>query len=126
MPLESVDPVVTALVQWGEEEPNVRALILTSSRARDDGSADELSDYDMVVVARDAGSLAADADWPSAYAPILAHWSDDAVLLGIERFFTGVTYQDGVSVDFMMFTGVDCSDCCHLRRGLNWHRPMSA
>ena len=36
-------------MRWGESRPDVRALVLTSSRARADGSADLLSDYDVIV-----------------------------------------------------------------------------
>src|SRR5206468_565004 len=41
--------VLDRLVAWASTSPAVRALILTSSRARSDGSADALSDYDVVV-----------------------------------------------------------------------------
>ena len=40
--------VLARLVAWGEAHPSIRALVLTSSRARADESVDALSDYDPV------------------------------------------------------------------------------
>lgn len=48
------EDALARLVAWGKADDAVRALILTSSRARADGSGDALSDYDVVVVVPDA------------------------------------------------------------------------
>jgi Streptomycin adenylyltransferase len=42
--------VVEELMAWGDREPEIRAIILTSSRARADSSVDDLSDYDDYTI----------------------------------------------------------------------------
>ena len=42
--------VLARLIAWGEAEPALRAMLMTSSRARPDNSADALSDYDIIAV----------------------------------------------------------------------------
>jgi Streptomycin adenylyltransferase len=50
--------VVNALVAWGDSRSDVRAMILTSSRARQDATADVLADYGVIVAASDPEQLA--------------------------------------------------------------------
>ena len=38
------DALLTSIVQWAEESPNIAALILTGSRARLHANVDEFSD----------------------------------------------------------------------------------
>jgi hypothetical protein len=59
--------VVRRLVAWAERDDAIRALVLTSSRARADGSVDALSDYDVVIAVRDPRAFAEDDAWKSAY-----------------------------------------------------------
>jgi hypothetical protein len=41
--------VLDTLIAWGHREPAVRAMILTSSRARPGGQVDDFSDYDVIL-----------------------------------------------------------------------------
>ena len=95
--------VLARLVAWGEAEPSIRALILTSSRAKPGGGADVLSDYDLIVAARDAAAFAADDAWVSAYGRPVVRWSDQHELYGTAAYFHGVIYEDGVRVDYMVW-----------------------
>jgi len=60
LPLPDEADVLARLVAWGEAQPLIRALVLTSSRARADDSVDLLSDYDVIVAVSDATAFAAD------------------------------------------------------------------
>ncbi|MGD0714611.1 MAG: aminoglycoside 6-adenylyltransferase [Gaiellaceae bacterium] len=95
--------VLAKLVAWGEAQPSICALILTSSRAKPDGGADALSDYDVIVAARDAAAFAADDAWVSAYGRPLVRWSDRHELYGTTAYFHGVIYEDGVRVDYTVW-----------------------
>jgi hypothetical protein len=55
------------LVAWGEAHPSVHAMILTSSRAKPNGRADMLSDYDIIVAVRDTAEFLTTDSWVSAY-----------------------------------------------------------
>jgi aminoglycoside 6-adenylyltransferase len=98
LPDESV--VLARLVAWGEEEEVVRALVLTSSRARRDDTVDPLSDYDVIVALRDVAPFAERYGWETAVGRPLARWGDESTLLGERTVFRGVVYDDGVKVDY--------------------------
>lgn len=95
--------VLGRLVTWGEACPPIRALILTSSRARADDTVDVLSDYDVIVAVRDAAAFAADGDWASAYGRPSARWGDQSELCGLTTYFRGVVYEDGVKIDYTLW-----------------------
>jgi hypothetical protein len=48
--------VLTKLVAWADAVRAVRALLLTSSRARPGGPVDALSDYDLILAVTDSGT----------------------------------------------------------------------
>lgn len=95
--------VLERLVASGNAHPVIRALILTSSRARNDGSADRLSDYDLIVAVTDAEMFGSDAGWARGYGQPLARWGDEHELDGLTTFFRGVVYTDGVRVDYTVW-----------------------
>lgn len=68
--------VVDQLVAWGMAHPLIRAMILTSSRARPDGPVDPLSDYDLILVVSDVGLFAFEDAWISVYD---SRWSGGAI-----------------------------------------------
>jgi aminoglycoside 6-adenylyltransferase len=86
------------IVDWGGQENNVRAIALVGSRARSDTPADEWSDYDVVVFARDAAALLVREDWIGEFGePRLTFVEPTAVGDQRER---RVLYEDGTDVDF--------------------------
>jgi len=101
LPAES--EVLERLVAWGEAHESIRALILTSSRARSDGSVDTLSDYDLIVAVTDTAGFTTNDEWVSAYGEPLARWGDQSELYGLTKHFLGVVYADGVKVDYTVW-----------------------
>lgn len=95
--------VLGRLVSWGEAEPSIRALILTSSRARADASVDALSDYDLIVAVRDPVDFASSRGWASSYGRPLVGWGDESELHGVTTHFRSVVYEDGVRVDYTVW-----------------------
>ena len=55
--MTTADPVLSALAEWAESREDVRALILTSTRAVPDAELDAYSDYDVVVVVADVRGI---------------------------------------------------------------------
>lgn len=98
--------VLEELVAWGKTLSSIRALILTSSRARSDGSADVLSDYDLIVAVGDATAFVADDAWASGYGQPLVRWGDQHELYGWTTYFRWVIYSDGVRVDYTVWPAV--------------------
>ena len=92
--------VLDTLVTWADAQPLVRALILTSSRARADATVDDLSDYDVILAVTDEFGR---DNWVSAYGRPLTRWSDEGEVLGVATSFRGVVYEDGVKVDYTLW-----------------------
>jgi aminoglycoside 6-adenylyltransferase len=101
MPTEA--DVLERLVAWGNANESVRAIVLTSTRARQDGSADLLSDYDVIVAVADADAFAAQDAWVMGYGEPLVRWGDERELNGLITYFRGVIYADGVKVDYTVW-----------------------
>jgi aminoglycoside 6-adenylyltransferase len=97
------DRVLDALVAWGERTPEIRAMVLTSSRAWPDGPVDEFSDYDIILAVTDHLRFAGDLGWQGTLGTPLVRWGDGKDVLGHPTFFRGVVYDDHVKVDFMIW-----------------------
>lgn len=95
--------VVDKLMAWGTDHPLVRAMILTSSRARPDGPVDPLSDYDVILVVSDVGPFAFDDAWVSDYGKPMVRWGDQDEMHGLTTYFRGVVYQNYVKVDYSIW-----------------------
>ena len=54
------------IIQWADGVDAIRAVVITGSLARADGSADEFSDLDAQIVTRDIGVLTRDDSWLDA------------------------------------------------------------
>jgi aminoglycoside 6-adenylyltransferase len=102
-PLPDERDVLARLVAWAEATPDVRALVLTSSRARGDATVDLLSDYDVIVAVRDAAAFVAGDGWPAVYGEPVARWDDRHELYGETTYFCGVVHEDGVKVDYTVW-----------------------
>jgi len=74
--------------------------VLTSSRARSDGSVDLLSDYDVIVFVDDPAGF---DSWQYAYGKPLARWSDGSTRYGLPTCFRGVVYDDWVKIDWSIW-----------------------
>jgi aminoglycoside 6-adenylyltransferase len=91
------------LVRWGESQPLVRAMILTSTRAIPGASSDAFSDYDVVLALSDVRPFAEDRLWLEAFGHVLVMWQDP--LESDEgRLHSGnvVQFESGLKIDFTL------------------------
>jgi aminoglycoside 6-adenylyltransferase len=95
--------VLSKLSAWADREDTIRALILTSSRARADATVDALSDYDVIVAVPDLAAFLDGGAWVRGYGEPLARWGDRHEVLGLETVFCGVVYADRVKVDYSVW-----------------------
>jgi aminoglycoside 6-adenylyltransferase len=95
--------VIERLVAWGEAQPSVRAIILTSSRARPDGAVDVLSDYDVILAVTDAEEFAQQRAWEAGYGDPMVRWGDQSEVFGLATYFRGIVYQDGAKIDYTIW-----------------------
>ena len=95
--------VLSKLTAWAGRDDAIRALILTSSRARADPTVDALSDYDVIVAVPDIAEFLEGDEWVRGCGEPLARWGDRHEVLGLETVFCGVVYADGVKVDYSLW-----------------------
>lgn len=94
-----MDGVLSRILAWARAEDAVGAVVLTSTRAREDGPPDALSDYDVIVVLNDLEAF----DPIAAYGPPAARWGDEHDVHGVKTFFRGVVYEDGTKIDWTLW-----------------------
>ena len=95
--------VLKKLVMWGAGDSFIRAMVLTSSRARQDGSVDSLSDFDVVLGVADVKRFEQEDDWLSRYGRPLVHWRDQGQKYGFTTCFCGVLYADYTKIDYSIW-----------------------
>lgn len=109
--------VLAQLQEWAAASENIRAIILTSSRADPNRTPDLLSDYDVQVYVRDTAPLVADDGWVASFGSIMVRWP-----LHPTPTFSGdwvtqlVLFDDGVRIDFQI-TATDQIDTDELDNG---------
>jgi aminoglycoside 6-adenylyltransferase len=95
--------VVDKLIAWGKAHQLIRAMILTSSRTRQDGPVDLLSDYDLILAVSDVGPFAFDDAWISEYGISMVRWEDQGEMHNLATYFRGVVYQNYVKIDYSIW-----------------------
>jgi aminoglycoside 6-adenylyltransferase len=101
--LPSEADILAKLTAWGEAQPSIRAMIITSSRVRPGGPVDLLSDYDIILVVTDPDRYAQEEAWQFDYGPPMVRWGDQSELYGLTTYFRGVIYADYVKIDYSIW-----------------------
>jgi aminoglycoside 6-adenylyltransferase len=98
------DEVIERLVRWAGQQPLVRAMLLTSSRAIPGAPADVLSDWDVILALRDVRPFFAERDWLGAFGRVLALYRDPLILDGgLERSGYVTQFEGGLKIDFSLW-----------------------
>jgi aminoglycoside 6-adenylyltransferase len=103
----STDPTIDRLQRWAEARPDVRALIITSTRAVPDAHVDAYSDYDVILVVTDVPAMLEDPTWLSDFGEVLiAYWDplEEDPLTGGHQVGSIVNYTDGLKIDFSLWS----------------------
>lgn len=100
------DAMIQRLVDWGNERDNVRAMLLTSTRAVPGGRVDALSDYDVILALRDIRPLAEDHRWIGDFGEVLvAYWDPVEVdaATGLATSGNVVQYNSALKIDVTLW-----------------------
>lgn len=95
--------VLTELIAWAEAKPEIRTVLLTSSRARPSGSVDLFSDYDIVLAVTEGFPTGWDSAWLYEYGEPMVRWGDEGEELGVPTVFRSVIYQNKVKIDYTLW-----------------------
>ena len=91
-------------VEWGKQQPLVRAMLLTSSRATPAGAADLFSDYDIILILSDIKPFFSERGWLEDFGPVLALYRDP-LLQEQDQQTSGyvVQFENGLKIDFTLW-----------------------
>jgi aminoglycoside 6-adenylyltransferase len=109
----NADVAVKRLTQWAEARDDVRALILTSTRAIPGARVDAYSDYDVIAIVRDVRPMVEDTRWPADFGEVLiAYWDPVATspASGAESVSSIIQYVSGLKIDFTLWSAQQFTD----------------
>jgi aminoglycoside 6-adenylyltransferase len=95
------EEVIARLIEWGEGRDAVRAMILTSTRAKPGAIVDPFSDYDVIVAVDDVLRFYGDRGWLGEFGSVLVLYRDPIrAVEGGESFAYITQYENGLKIDF--------------------------
>ncbi|MFZ1466645.1 MAG: nucleotidyltransferase domain-containing protein [Anaerolineae bacterium] len=94
MPFDKVHRFLNEFVEWAEMQPDIQAVALVGSHARN--AATESSDVDLVVITRQPDEYLRRTEWAQRFGQVLHHHIEDYGLLISLR----VWYADGPEVEY--------------------------
>ncbi len=100
----SENQILPLLLAWGQANPLVRAMLITSTRAVPNTVPDILSDYDVVLALDDVQPFYAQRDWLSAFGTVLALFRDP--LESQDGFLHSgyvIQFVGGLKIDFTLW-----------------------
>lgn len=102
--MQEQQQVIEGLIQWGEQEPRVRAMVLTSSRAIPNAHTDVFSDYDVILGLTEVRPFFADRAWLEAFGRVLVLYRDPLhEHLGCLESGYVTQFESGLKIDFSLW-----------------------
>jgi aminoglycoside 6-adenylyltransferase len=104
---EQDDDVIRNLVAWADRHAEVRAMLLTSTRAVPDATLDAWSDYDVILVVADIHPFDIDRSWLNEFGEVLvAYWDPIGPhsVTGIPQVSNVTQYASGLKIDFTLWS----------------------
>ncbi|HXD08938.1 MAG TPA: aminoglycoside 6-adenylyltransferase [Anaerolineales bacterium] len=102
---ETFDVIEHAIIQWAEARAEIRAVLLTSTRAVPGARVDVLSDYDVILIVQSIQPLVEDRTWINDFGEVLVVYWDPVYPdreFGIEMIANVTQYVDGLKIDFTL------------------------
>ncbi len=88
-------PYLEKIIDWARREEPIRAVVITGSLARGDGSTDEFSDLDAQIITTDRQRYSADDSWLDGLGPVWIRFP-----LAADAPYRLVWFAGGIKVDF--------------------------
>jgi aminoglycoside 6-adenylyltransferase len=99
--IDTENEVLHQLKSWAEKWENIRAIILTSSRADPHRIPDVLSDYDIEVYVKSTEPIVKDDSWLNEFGRVMVRWPSRPQSTASEEWITQlVLFDDGIRIDF--------------------------
>lgn len=88
-------PKIRSIAQWARTNADIRALVVTGSLARHDGTPDQFSDLDLQVIVRNLQRFTANDDWLHDFKDV---WIRLPLIQDLP--YRLVWFRGGIKVDF--------------------------
>jgi aminoglycoside 6-adenylyltransferase len=97
--------MIEKLTAWGQGQPLVRAMLLTSSQAIPNyPHKDRYSDYDVILALSDVQPFHDSRDWLAAFGTVLAMYRDPMYAEdGMHWSGNVVQFEEGLKIDFTLW-----------------------
>src|SRR5678816_236230 len=102
---QQLDDIERTIIQWAESRDNIRAVLLTSTRAVPGARVDALSDYDVILIVRSIQPFVEDRTWINDFGEVLVVYWDPVYpdrTFGIDMIANVTQYADGLKIDFTL------------------------
>jgi aminoglycoside 6-adenylyltransferase len=101
----SSTPRLDELFRWAWDSENIRAILLTGSRADPSRSIDDLSDYDLTVFVEDLGPITGNTSLAEQFGSVMVRWPRRPEPTFDPDWITQLAlYEDGTRIDFQFTT----------------------
>ncbi len=112
--------MIDKIQEWAETQPEIRVVLLTSSRANENKKVDQLSDYDIELYLENIKPYVENNNWLSSFGEVLISLPEKRELLGIEQPARLVIYKNGDKVDFTLADIAVLKKICNLPHLPDW------
>jgi aminoglycoside 6-adenylyltransferase len=105
MATQQFDEIERTIIQWAEARAEIRAVLLTSTRAVSGARVDALSDYDVILIVQSIQPFVEDRTWIHDFGDVLVVYWDPIYperTFGIEMIANVTQYADGLKIDFTL------------------------
>ncbi|SHK92777.1 AadS family aminoglycoside 6-adenylyltransferase [Chryseobacterium polytrichastri] len=97
------DEKLEQIIHWAKENPNVRAVLLTSSLVNPYAPVDDLSDLDIELVFNDMKLYESDKTWINTFGKPISMIEENETFFDGKHAMKMVLYEDHVKVDFKLY-----------------------
>ncbi len=100
--MRTQEEVLKQFTEWAQPNDQVRAAILTSSRANPDRETDVLSDYDIELYVADLQPFQQGDGWLGHFGEVMVRWPFNPIDSGWEGVTRLIIFRDKVRIDFQI------------------------
>ena len=98
------DEFIPNFVRWAENQPLIRAALLTSTLAIPGAEVDIFSDFDVILILSDIQPFFQDWAWLGDFGPVLAKYCDPLERQdGLLKSGNVTQYENGLKIDFTLW-----------------------
>ncbi len=102
--MQARDEKLKAIINWSENNKEVRAVLLTSSLVNPLAPVDDLSDLDIELIFGDNTLYVTDHNWTYHFGTPIAMVEEDERNFNNKHAMKMVLYEDGIKVDFKLYS----------------------